>query len=117
MLERVTRFFQSDSYFYVLCGVDRTASLESLKSARKMFLLKNHPDKNAEFASNLFMEILLAFRVLMGRESRKAYDKDGKRFRLMMFEHKNDVDKTLQSLERDSDFKYVFMKAIKNTFK
>ena len=116
-LERVTRFFKSDSYFYELCGVDKNDSIESLKSARNAFLKKNHPDKAEDFSLDLFMKTAVAFKVLMNSESRMLYDKNGKRFRKRLIEHKNDIDKTIRSFEKDSDFKHVFQKMIKNTFK
>jgi hypothetical protein len=116
-LERLTRIFRSDDYFYKLCGVGKHDHIGTLKMSRNAFLKNHHPDKVDDFSLDLFMETTTAFKVLMNAESRRLYDKNGKKFRKRLGEFKNNVEKTMESFEKDGEIKNAFQKMIKNTFR
>lgn len=60
---------------YELLGVDRNATLEQIKSARKKHALSLHPDKNP-FGSNLMKRINAAYEVLSDDAKRMRYDRE-----------------------------------------
>jgi len=71
----------TDSTYYDILGLSKTASSEEIKKAYKKLAIKAHPDKNPnnkEEATNKFKEISEAYEVLSDQEKRKRYDQFGK---------------------------------------
>ncbi|KAI8923996.1 Sec63 Brl domain-containing protein [Entophlyctis helioformis] len=66
---------------YQILGVDSSADESVIKKAFKKLSLKFHPDKVApeerEKASNLFVDISKAYKVLTDEEARKVFDETG----------------------------------------
>jgi molecular chaperone DnaJ len=67
------------SDFYVLLGVERTASEGDIKKAYRRLAMEYHPDRNqAPDAEAKFKEITEAYEVLRDPQRRAAYDRYGK---------------------------------------
>lgn len=66
----------SDSNFYDLLGVSKTATVEEIRSQYKRLSLRYHPDKNPEGA-DMFKKISRAHEVLSDADKRQLYDKYG----------------------------------------
>lgn len=92
--------------FYVLLGVEQTASAEEIKKAYKKLAQQYHPDRNKDQdAANLFIEITKAYNVLMDESTRRQYDLSGS---------ENVTSNSSQVFSRISG---EFLKFIENTIK
>lgn len=62
--------------YYAVLGVDKTATLEQIRSAYHQLALKHHPDRNkgSEESEDRFREIAGAYNVLSDERQRKRYD-------------------------------------------
>jgi curved DNA-binding protein CbpA len=62
-------------YYYVL-GIEKTASIEEIKTAYRKLSIKFHPDHNSndKFFEKKFLEIKDAYDILSDKEKRKEYD-------------------------------------------
>ncbi|MCE9540163.1 MAG: DnaJ domain-containing protein, partial [Bacteroidetes bacterium] len=62
--------------YYILLGVNYTASYDELKIAYRTLAKKYHPDKNPnnKTAEEYFKEIQQAYAILSNPEKRKKYD-------------------------------------------
>ncbi len=62
--------------YYKILGVEKTATLEQIKSAYKKLAMQYHPDKNPnnKESENKFKEINEAYQVLSDPEKRSKYD-------------------------------------------
>ena len=68
--------------YYKILGVEKTATLETIKKAYRKLALKWHPDRNQnnkEEAEKKFKEISEAYEVLSDTKKRDLYDKFGKK--------------------------------------
>lgn len=63
--------------YYTVLEVDRKASEDDIKKAYKRLARKYHPDVNPENkeAEDMFKEVSEAYRVLINKDKRRAYDK------------------------------------------
>ena len=71
----------SNTEYYEILGLNKTASDNEIKKAYKKLALKWHPDKNKEnpqAAESKFKEISEAYGILSDPEKRKIYDQFGK---------------------------------------
>jgi len=65
--------------YYEILNVEKTATIEEIKSSYKSLALKWHPDKNkSEFASDVFKVITEAYLILSNPEKKEQYDLYGK---------------------------------------
>jgi len=73
--------------YYKILGLDKTASVEKIKSAYRKLAKQYHPDKNPgdRSAEEKFKEINEAYAVLSDPEKRKKYDAIGENWR--QYEH------------------------------
>ncbi|KAK7501374.1 hypothetical protein BaRGS_00007499 [Batillaria attramentaria] len=69
----------AESDFYVLLGVERSASVKEIRKAFKKLAISAHPDKNTgdPEAHEKFLRITRAYEVLKDEELRKKYDMFG----------------------------------------
>jgi len=71
----------TDTCYYKILGVEKTATDKDIKKAYKKMAVKWHPDKNPdnkEVAEEKFKEIAEAYSVLSDPEQRKIYDQYGR---------------------------------------
>lgn len=68
-----------DNKLYDILGVDRSASLDDIKTKYKTLAKKYHPDRNNnnQECKQKFQEIVHAFEVLSNKEKREIYDNYG----------------------------------------
>lgn len=66
----------SDTAYYDILGVDKSASSDDLRKAYRKLALKYHPDKNPD-AGDKFKEITHAYEILSDPEKREIYDRYG----------------------------------------
>lgn len=62
----------SNSKYYEVLGVDKTASPDEIKKAFRKLAMKEHPDKGGNIEK--FQEIQGAYEVLSDKEKRDTYD-------------------------------------------
>ncbi|RMH65957.1 MAG: molecular chaperone DnaJ [Calditrichaeota bacterium] len=65
--------------YYVVLGVERTATIEEIKKAYRKKAMKYHPDKNPgdKEAEEKFKEVAEAYAILGDEEKRQRYDRYG----------------------------------------
>ena len=70
----------TETDFYKILGVEKTASAEEIKSAYKKIAIKYHPDRNPgdKEAEEKFRQAAEAYDVLRDPEKRSRYDQFGK---------------------------------------
>ncbi len=70
----------SQSDYYELLGVEKSADNKQIKKAYKRLAMKHHPDRNADnkaSAEEKFKEIQKAYAILSDEQKRQAYDQFG----------------------------------------
>ena len=64
----------SSSEYYEILGVSKSASEEEIKKAYRKLALVHHPDRNGGNESELFLQLKIAYDVLVDHDKRVNYD-------------------------------------------
>lgn len=75
--EAALRAFRDQKKLYDILAIAPSATEDQIKRAFRQMSLRYHPDKCGGMESDLYLEILAAYKILGNPQSRKLYDEFG----------------------------------------